>query len=51
MEILEFEPKVFPLRKERSTTELHPLHSFIPLSYNPNCIILVFGKVFEKRIN
>jgi hypothetical protein len=27
MEILGFEPKAFPMRKGRSTTELYPLHS------------------------
>ncbi len=50
MEILGFKPKDFPKLKGHFTTELHPLHSLFPLSYNPNCILSVFGKGFEKRM-
>ncbi len=50
MELAGFEPKAFPMQKGRSITELHPLHSHVPLSYNPNCIFWVFGKGFEKHM-
>jgi hypothetical protein len=48
MEILGFEPKAFPMRKGRSTTELHPLHSLFSFVLQSSLHSLGFWKRFWK---
>ncbi len=48
MEILGFEPKAFPMRKGRSTTELHPLHSLHSFVLQSKLHSLGFWKRFWK---
>ncbi len=51
LEILGFEPKAFPMRKGRSTTELHPLHSLLFCVPQFKLHFLgFFKKGFEKTV-
>ncbi len=48
MEILGFKPKAFPMRKGRSITKLHPIHSLLSFVLHSKLHSLGFWKRFWK---